>query len=944
MNTRLLPPVLFATPARAKQWLRAAAASLLVAHSYWAYSAFGADLDNVVYLASPFVQNAGQWNDHAAFGATTFAGSVFVTRDAQLVYSLPANDRGKLLCRRESTLGTEHCAAGSRTTYGWVLTETMTDAHGKPMASRRSARIAPTGLHPLDGKVSFAIGNDASRHRSNLTTFERVDLGELYPGVNVQLRATGRNVEKIFTVAPHHDPDQINIKIDGALGLELGDQGELLVQTGNGSVRFTAPIAYQENGGIRRSVPVRYALAPRDGSSIDEANDSGREYSYRFILGEYDSTKPLIIDPLLQSTYLGGTGDDRAHAIAVHPTNGEVYIAGITNSTDFPSTTTANGGVATGAQITISTLGDAFVARFNSSLTARLQASYFGGSGTDIANAISIHPATGDVYVVGHTDSSNLPSLTVASGGVATGAQSVKSIGNDGFVARFNAALTAIPQVSYLGGFGDDYARAVAVHPATGEVYVAGYTGSPDLPGSTVALGGVASGAQNAKAAGNDSVVARFNANLTALPQSTYFGGNGSFDYAQAIAIQPATGEIYISGYTDSTDLPRVSVASGGVAAGAQSTKSGGLDAFVARFNAALTQSPQASYHGGNGTDIAYAVAVHPTTGEVYLAGYTDSGAMPAVAGGAQSARSGNDDAFVVRFNAALTARPQASYLGGNGSDRAFALAIHPGSGEIYLGGNTNSDDFPSTTTALGGLSSGAQSTNSVFGDTFVARLSAALTSRPQASYAGGGSTELALGLAIHPTTGEVYLTGYTQSTDFPSRTVASGGVAEGAQSVKSSGNDAFVARFSYELASAALACSLDIDASGGAPVASTDGGMLLRAMLGLPDSAITTDLVSGTPPRDTWPAMRHYLNNSCGTNFAPVVRPPFVGVPCDLDLDGSGGAPHALSDGLMLVRAMLGLTGTAVTNGAISGSPPRNTWPLIRQYLNDRCGANYSP
>ena len=64
----------------------------------------------------------------------------------------------------------------------------------------------------------------------------------------------------------------------------------------------------------------------------------------------------------------------------------------------------------------------------------------------------------------------------------------------------------------------------------------------------------------------------------------------------------------------------------------------------------------------------------------------------------------------------------------------------------------------------------------------------------------------------------------------------------------------------------------------------------------------------------------------------------------CNLDIDGSGGAPNPLTDGLMLVRAMLGLTGTAVTNGAIIGTPPRNTWALIQPYLNANCGTNFLP
>jgi hypothetical protein len=168
---------------------------------------------------------------------------------------------------------------------------------------------------------------------------------------------------------------------------------------------------------------------------------------------------------ILQSTYLGGSRDDFANALAIHPTTGEVYVAGYTNSTDFPNTTG-------GAQATLWSdfLTDAFVARLNSSLTQILQSTYLGGSSDDRANALAIHPTTGDVYVAGFTYSTNFP-------GTSGGAQTINAdngTSSDAFVARLNSSLTQILQSTYLGGRGGDSAHALAIHPTTGEVYVAG--------------------------------------------------------------------------------------------------------------------------------------------------------------------------------------------------------------------------------------------------------------------------------------------------------------------------------------------------------------------------------------------------------------------------------------------------------------------------------------
>ena len=148
-------------------------------------------------------------------------------------------------------------------------------------------------------------------------------------------------------MTPGASPELIRVRVDGAIALRLTPEGALVAETGLGEVTFTAPIAYQEADGLRRAVPVAYQLR-------------GREYG--FALAAYDPTRPLVIDPLLQSTFLGGSSQDRARALAIHPATGDVYMAGFTSSTTFPGTTggaqASNGGGS----------DDAFVARFTISL------------------------------------------------------------------------------------------------------------------------------------------------------------------------------------------------------------------------------------------------------------------------------------------------------------------------------------------------------------------------------------------------------------------------------------------------------------------------------------------------------------------------------------------------------------------------------------------------
>jgi len=672
----------------------------------------------------PFVANEGQVDARVAYYAPTFAGTLFVTREGELVHALPSPSTRP---RGTPSLG-----------LGWSITETLVGGRARPVGVLRSA----TG-------VSVFHGADPARWRAGLPTYEQVSLGEVWPGIEVSLAARGGSVEKLFTVKPGARVALIRVRVEGARDLTLDSGGALVAETGLGAVTFTAPIAYQLHADGRRAVAVTYERR-------------GREYG--FTAGTYDRSLPLVIDPLLQATYLGGSGVDVAAALAIHPKTGDVYVAGPTFSTDFPGTTG-------GAQPVGGLLGDAFVARLNSALTILRQATYLGGSNANEGTALAIHPTTGEIYVAGRTQSTDFP-------GTTGGAQPTYAGREDAFVARLNSALTTLAQATYLGGSGVDVAAALAIHPTTGDAYVAGMTSSTNFPGTS-------GGAQSTFAGGiDDAFVARLNSALTTLRQATYLGGNlggNGADEATALAIHPITGDVYVGGRTESTNFP-------GTSAGAQPVNGGVDDAFVARLNSALTILSQATYLGGTGPDAAAALAIHPTTGDVYVGGRTASTNFPGTGGGAQPTYAGTEDAFVAQLNSALTTLRQATYLGGTGTDAAAALAIHPMTGEVYVAGLTVSSNFP-------GTSGGAQPTSAGLRDAFVARLNSALTTLMQATYLGGSDTDAARALAIHPTTGEIYVAGATDSTDFP-------GTTGGAQAAKGGvSDDAFVARFTRGLA-----------------------------------------------------------------------------------------------------------------------------------------------
>ena len=818
-----------------------------------------------------WVANAGQWDAKAAYRAQSFAGSVWVTTDGQIVHQFngPQLDSARAKSASERVLRDREPAARAP---GWVLSERFVGGRLAQSIQGREASAA---------RANFMVGETA-RHAANLPTFERLDLGEVFPGVNVDLRASGNNVEKLFTVSPRRDPSVIAMHVDGAQALTLADDGRLIARTGNGDIAFTAPVAFQQIGGARRNVEVAYTL------------DAGRQ-QYGFRLGAYDRSHPLVIDPLLQSTFVGGNGSEAVRAIAIAPDTGDVYVAGETSASNFP-------GAAGGAQPARSGGDvDAFVTRFNAALTVRRQSTYYGGSTAERVTALGIHPFNGNVYIAGYTYGTvpgTLGGAQSAPGGGATG----------GFIARFSADLSSLGQATYLGGSAGDFINALAFHPFLGSVYVAGLAQSTDFPGTSGA-------AQPASAGLSDAFVALLNANLTTLVRSTYLGGSSS-DGAQALAIHPTTYQVYVAGDTLSSGANVINFP--GVGGGAQASSGGGDDAFVSRLNANLTAVLQSTFFGGAGNDGAYAIAIHRELDRVFITGSTTSASLLNTSGAAQAGPNGGIDAFVASFNAALTTLNRSTYFGGSGNETAYAIAVGPGTSDLFVVGATQSSDLPEVIGAIRPTYSGVSKA-------FAVRVDPSLGSFLQTTYLGGSVDEHGYAVAVHPASGEVYVGGYTSSSNFPR-------VAGGAQSTIGGGtDDGFVTRASRDLKAALRVCLADVDGDGSINML-TDGVMIIRMMLGLTGTAVTNGATGPAATRPTWADISANLTAYCGS----VAQ-------CFPQVDGSTPV-QASSDGVMFARALAGFTGTAVTSGALGANPTRAIWPQIRGYLNANCGTSFAP
>jgi hypothetical protein len=611
--------------------------------------------------------------------------------------------------------------------------------------------VEVTGLDTLPGTSNYFIGNDPARWRTNVPTYSKVRYSQIYPGIDLVYYGNQRQLEYDFVVAPGADPEQIRLSIRGASKLFLDANGNAVLRQKDGDVRLLKPRLYQEVRGEKIEIAGGYAL-------------KGNEL--RFAVGQYDPRQELVIDPVLvYSTYLGGSGIDLAKGIAVD-SSGSAYVAGYTGSTNFPLGTAPQQATFGGGNY------DVFVAKLTPA-GALVYSTYIGGSGDDVANGLAVD-SSGNAYVVGSTLSTNFPGASSSSIHAAYGG------GGDGFVVELNATGNALIYSSYLGGSGSDAATAIALD-SSGNAYVAGETQSTNFPGVT------SSSMQTVNAGGYDAFVAKLNPAGTAIVYSTYLGGTAD-DVAYAIAVD-SSGNAFVAGETLSTTFPGVNSKS------IQPTSGGGGDGFVAELNAGGTALVYSTYLGGGGTDLALGIALD-SIGNAYVTGYTSSTNFPVSSAPFQAASGGGYDGFVAKLNPGGTTLVYSTYLGGSGTDTAAGIAVDP-SGNAYVTGGTTSTDFP-------GMNSGSlQSANGGgASDAFVAELNPAGSALVYSTYLGGNGADVAASIRLD-STNNIYIAGYTGSTNFPLG-------ASPVQSTYGGGTyDAFIAKLSATVTGAATTTTI---------------------------------------------------------------------------------------------------------------------------------------
>ena len=450
-----------------------------------------------------------------------------------------------------------------------------------------------------------------------------------------------------------------------------------------------------------------------------------------FLIGDAFVAKFSPAGALLYLTYLGGEWEDCAMALAVDPA-GNAYVAGFTTSPNFPTTTgalqTRQAGM--GGSLLIR-FGDAFVTKLNPAGDKLLYSTLLGGSRDDAAMSIAVD-AAGNAYIAGVTQSVNFPTSENAPQRRLAGIGGQPSFlgfdlpffqTGDVFVAKLNAAGSALTWSSYLGGPQDDLATSIAIDSAA-NVYVAGSTLSPGFPVTTGAFQTQHLGPDrdNAFFQFGDGFVTKFNAAGTALMYSTFIGGNGD-DTVMGLAVD-ATGSAYVAGVTSTRNLATTAGAYQRTFQGPTTRAAAAQilgDGFVAKLNPAGSALAFMTYLGGPSDDGATSLALDPA-GNIYVTGFTQSPTFSVTADASQArlgqplAQGGGGDAFLAVLDPTAGRQVFGTFFGGNAHDVGLGVAVD-GTGNAYITGMARSSNLAGTPRAF-------QITNGGATDGFLARFS----------------------------------------------------------------------------------------------------------------------------------------------------------------------------------------------------------------------------
>ena len=573
-------------------------------------------------------------------------------------------------------------------------------------------KVSPIGLDELVTKSNYFLGNRGTC--TNVRSFCGIIYYDLWKGIDLSYKATPKGAKYEFRVASGANPEDIRISCEGHDRLNIGGDS-LTILKGKGRFVDEGLKVFQE------------------GLEIDARFVTKEENTFGFQVSKYDQNKPLVIDPLLYSTFIGGNHVDYGRSIALDSL-GNAYVTGYTHSSDFPTTANAFNRTQGG--------GDCFVFKLAANGSSLLYSTFVGGSSNDYGKSIAID-SEGNACVTGYTASSDFPTTENAYNRTHGGYY-------DCFVFKLSADGSSLLYSTFIGGSGEDSGVSIILD-SLANVYVTGETVSSDFPTTANAYNRTHGGSF-------DCFVFKLSANGSILLYSTFVGRSG-WDSGWSIVLNNG-GNAYVTGKTHSSDFPTT------LNAYDKSYNGGGEyngDCFVFKLSTDGSTLLYSTYIGGKDGERGISIALDDEE-NAYVTGQTFSSDFPTTANAYNGTHGGSYDCFVFKLAADGSSLLFSTYVGGSNHDIGFSITLD-NERKIYVTGITSSNDFPTTTNAYSRNHGGKD-------DCFIFKLSADGSSLLYSTFVGGSSWDYGLSIALD-SEGKAYVTGDTASSDFPTTTNA---------------------------------------------------------------------------------------------------------------------------------------------------------------------------
>ena len=584
-----------------------------------------------------------------------------------------------------------------------------------------SNKAIPEGKKELNHKSNYFIGNDSTKWKINIPNYKKIIYENLYDGIDLIYYFNEKELKYDWIVKPYANPNEIIERYSGINSIKVSKE-KLIIKTDIGELVEEKPYSYQNISGNNIDVDVNFKL-------------SGNTLTYN--IGEYEPSEHLIIDPLIYSTYIGGSESEWGRAIELDKEN-NAYVTGWTDSHDFSNTKSAYDQSFNGKS-------DVFVFKVNSDGSSLIYSTYIGGDEFDYGEDIIID-SNNNAYITGYTSSTNFPTTKGAYDNSYNGKDNYDV---DIFVVKLNSDGSNLVYSTFIGGSEGERGFGIALD-GKNNAYITGGTSSSDFPTTHDCF-------NNSHSGGRDVFVIKINSDGSNLLYSTFVGANGG-ESGHSIVLD-SENNAYIAGVTESINFPTSSNCF-------DDTFNGVEDVFVFKINSNGSDLLFSTFIGGNEDDSGLGIVSIEIDSDnnTYVTSSTSSTNFPTTPGCYDDSYNGHEEGFVFKLNSEGSNLLYSTYIGGKNYDYSLDIALDS-ENNAYVTGSTSSSDFPSTKYCFD--NSFDNSVKNAYG-VFVLKLNSEGSNLLYSTHIGGlFSNEEAYSIALDAKN-NVYLIGCADYLDFP--------------------------------------------------------------------------------------------------------------------------------------------------------------------------------